>query len=82
VVHLVEGLVLAGRFRLLAPLGQGGVGVVWRARDEQLARDVAVKLIEGVDVDACCAKPARWLPCATPGSWACTTSLLVRPRCW
>jgi hypothetical protein len=39
----MTGRVIAGRYNLVETIGRGAMGVVWRARDSLLDRDVAIK---------------------------------------
>ena len=45
VSSLQPGYVVAGRYRIVGPIGRGGYGVVYAADDASLARRVALKLV-------------------------------------
>ncbi|WP_437946975.1 sigma 54-interacting transcriptional regulator [Sorangium sp. So ce296] len=40
-----EGSLVARRYRLIRPLGRGGLATAWLARDEALGRDICLKLL-------------------------------------
>lgn len=50
-MNLAVGSFVKNRYQILEPLGEGGFAYVWKARDLELARDVAIKFLKIEDSD-------------------------------
>ena len=48
-----------GPYEMIAPIGAGGMGEVWKARDTRLDRIVAVKRLKGEHNARLSKRPAR-----------------------
>src|SRR4029078_3114565 len=48
--HIAPSLTKLGRFELIERLGVGGYGSVWKARDKELDRTVAIKIPRAGDM--------------------------------
>ena len=44
-ISLVPGMVLNNKYELLTQIGRGGMGVVWKAKDQIADRLVALKFV-------------------------------------
>jgi serine/threonine protein kinase len=51
-LEMVGGAPLGGRYELRGEIGHGGMGIVFQARDHELGRDVAVKVVGGARLTA------------------------------
>ena len=68
VVEMI-GRLISGRYRLIAPLGEGGMATIWRAVDEQLDREVAVKLLRPQFGASASSGPLRSCTSASSSGW-------------
>lgn len=71
--QLTPGTILAGRYRIVSLVGEGGIGKVYRADDLKLGQTVALKFISPSR-----ANDARW-HCRRPANPPAVTTEIASP---